>query len=520
MKKLVLLITLLLLQIQPIQAYKVLFDYTKDETAGNSDWVIDRDFPEPQPQNPQNERDWDGAFSSFGFAIYTNLHDTVYTLHNSPITYGDRSNSMDLSNFDVFIIPEPQNPFSDREKDAIKRFVAAGGGLLMISDHNMSDRNSSGWDSPRVFNDLGAEDLFGIHFNITGDRPNSFSEVSSNIPDNTHVIINGPYGRVTALSFHAGDAMTLHPEKNSNVKGLIYKSGYSGNQGAMFSVSSYGRGRVAALGDSSPIDDGTGDSHDHLYDGWNESGTTHPQLMLNTVYWLEQRDNNNNSSQPDFVLDGILDSTASLLLSNGNTYIYTGSNDTVFYCAVKFSPQVTRTYIVLSNNPGEEVSTPWARDGYTGKFNFYFKINNRTGSLELRDSFQLATYPEFIHYADSTGFLEFTYTKSRIPSDSLYILVTGFSSDGGGKIVYATPTIDPGTPVRRYSYRGMKVRDRSLRTGTQITKAVLLKGTNLNHNAGPILYDILGRRIGNNTHLLRDGLFFNRKTKKALIILR
>ena len=520
MKKIIVLaLILLFLDFSVIYAYKILFDYTKDETAGNADWVIDRDFPSPLPQNPSRETDWDGAFSAFAFDIYSRLHDTVYTLHNAPITYNDPSNPMDLSHFDVFVIPEPQNPFSDAEKDAIKRFVAQGGGLLMISDHNMSDRNRSGWDSPRVFNDLGSEDLFGIHFNITGDRPNSFSEVSRNIPDRTHIIIDGPNGEVTALSFHAGDGMTLYPSKNRAVKGLIFKSGYNGNSGAMFAISTYGRGRVAAIGDSSPIDDGTGDPHDRLYDGWHEDGTTHPELLLNTIYWLERRDDEGNIPV-NFVMDGNLDTVAHLELNNGSIYIYTGSNDTVFYCGVRYNPDVTRTYIVLSSHPHEEVSTPWARDGYLGKYDFYFKIQNSTQEVELRDSFQIIANPPFVHFASSRGFLEFTFNKTKL-QDSLYILVAGFSAEGGGRIVYATPSVNPGTSLRIYTYAALKTDvNKSMGYTPRIT-ASIMKNLPPRQSRNVLYYDITGRRIPASSHYFRkSGILLAPTSKKAVIILR
>lgn len=78
-----------------------------------------------------------------------------------PITYGVASNVQDLSNYDVFIVPEPNVRFSDSEKGAILAFVQDGGGLFMIADHGQSDRNNDGWDSPEIFNDLGSDSLFG-----------------------------------------------------------------------------------------------------------------------------------------------------------------------------------------------------------------------------------------------------------------------------------------------------------------------------------------------------------------------
>ncbi|MEV0474769.1 hydrolase, partial [Streptomyces prunicolor] len=62
--------------------------------------------------------------------------------------------------------------------------------------------------------------------------------------------------------------------------------GYSGNTGAFFATSTFGSGRVAFWGDSSPIDDGTGQSGNTLYDGWNDTGATNAPLALNATAWL------------------------------------------------------------------------------------------------------------------------------------------------------------------------------------------------------------------------------------------
>jgi hypothetical protein len=51
--------------------------------------------------------------------------------------------------------------------------------------------------------------------------------------------------------------------------------------------SRYGLGKVAALGDSSPADDGTGDPNDVLYDGYIAGANgNHKKLIMNTTFWL------------------------------------------------------------------------------------------------------------------------------------------------------------------------------------------------------------------------------------------
>ncbi len=69
-------------------------------------------------------------------------------------------------------------------------------------------------------------------------------------------------------------------------RACVYRTGYSGNTGAFFATSTFGSGRVAFWGDSSPIDDGTGQSGNTLYDGWNDTAGTDAALALNATEWL------------------------------------------------------------------------------------------------------------------------------------------------------------------------------------------------------------------------------------------
>ncbi len=207
---------------------------------------------------------------------------------DSPITYGESSRSLDLSNYDLFIVPEPQLFFSVSEKSAILQWVHAGGSLFMVADHNSSDRNNNGIydDSPRVWNDLGVDTCFGIHFDITGELHNSITQTSGNVDTaSTDQIINGHWGRADSLAFHWGTTMVLYPDKNPTVEGHVWIEGVAqADQDVMLATCRYGRGRVASIGDSSPADDGTGTPGNHLYNGWEEASDR--VIFLNACYWL------------------------------------------------------------------------------------------------------------------------------------------------------------------------------------------------------------------------------------------
>lgn len=268
--------------------HRILFDNAHAETAGNADWIISSSQPDPlsEDSSPSAETDWTGALSSWGVALQKTGDYSLKTA-TSALTYGG-SAATDLSNFDTLVLPEPNTLFTTAEKTAIMTFVKNGGGLFMISDHTGADRNNDGEDAVEILNDLmtnnsvDSTDPFG--FSI--DSLSISSDYPSAISDSSNPVLHGSFGTVTKSLIASGTTATLKPADNSAVKGLLYRTGYSGNTGAFFATSTFGSGRVAFWGDSSPIDDGTGQSGNTLYDGWNDSGATNAALALNATEWL------------------------------------------------------------------------------------------------------------------------------------------------------------------------------------------------------------------------------------------
>ncbi|MFE3035018.1 hydrolase [Streptomyces canus] len=268
--------------------HRILFDNGHAETAGNADWIISTSQPDPlaQDSSPSAETDWTGALSSWGVALQKTGGYSLKTA-TSALTYGG-SSATDLSNFDTLVLPEPNTLFTTAEKTAIMTFVKNGGGLFMISDHTGADRNNDGEDAVEILNDLmtnnsvDSTDPFG--FSI--DSLSISSDYPSAVSDSSNPVLHGSFGTVTKSLIASGTTATLKPADNANVKGLLYRTGYSGNTGAFFATSTFGSGRVAFWGDSSPIDDGTGQSGNTLYDGWNDSGATNAALALNATEWL------------------------------------------------------------------------------------------------------------------------------------------------------------------------------------------------------------------------------------------
>jgi hypothetical protein len=275
---------------------KFLFDATKAETAGNADWVIDEDNSTPQriPTPLQNtitattaETYWTGAISAWGIALARQGHIVETLPATGSITYGNESNPQDLSNYNVFVVNEPNIRFTAAEKVAILNFVSNGGGLFMVSDHTVSDRNNDGWDSPAIWNDLMNNNTvqnnpFGMSIDLT-----NISQLTGNVlaGSSSNVILNGSQGSVSQLDFHNGATLTISPAANANVQGLIWKTGTAQNNSNLMAASSkYGTGRVFAVTDSSPIDDGTGAPGNNLFNGWFTY--SHIPLFMNASLWL------------------------------------------------------------------------------------------------------------------------------------------------------------------------------------------------------------------------------------------
>jgi len=227
------------------------------------------------------------------------------------ITYGNSSNPQDLKNYDVYVVIEPNRLFTAAEKTAIMNFVANGGGLMMIADHtaattggtdsngyNPSDRDGDGYDSPRVWNDLmtnngiNNNNPFGFNINYVDINEQPSTNVYTGTNADAAKVLKGAAGTASKLSFYDGSTATLYPANNETVQGLFWRNSSTngGTTGVMALLASYGSGRIMFCGDSSPTDDGTGDTGDSLENGWSgdaPSGyTSHPALFLNGSLWL------------------------------------------------------------------------------------------------------------------------------------------------------------------------------------------------------------------------------------------
>lgn len=303
-----------------LQAQKVLFDATKAEMAGNADWVIDADqhnlktgvtvtlggtqsnpqrFPTPDQSNitaSTSETYWTGALSYWAIDLVRQGMYVETLPYDAKITYKDASNPQDLSNYDIYIVDEPNIPFTMLEKQAILNFVKDGGGLYIIADHDVSDRNGNGWDSPMIWNDFfNNNGIVSNPFGFTFTKSNVSPTSSNFVPTSTNpLILNGPMGAPKMIKYSNGSYMQIDKNANATVQPLIFSSGIAqtSNTNILFLTSTYGAGKIVGLGDSSVPDDGTGDPLDNLYNGYTgDANGNHRPLLVNSVVWLAKKEN-------------------------------------------------------------------------------------------------------------------------------------------------------------------------------------------------------------------------------------
>ena len=360
---------------------KILFDNTHAETSGNTaDWTIDaptnyqnlcwgatgytgsscyHSNPQQTPTPAQSgitsstaETYWTGGLSNWGVDLVKLGYG--YTLeslpYNGAITYGNSSNAQDLSNYKVFIMCEPNIRLTSTEKTALKNFVQNGGGLYMISDHNGSDRNNDGWDSPHIWLDFVTS--IGNVFGVTPDTVD-ISPTTTTLPTLPNdSCLHGPLGSVSGIKYHDGTTFHINPTANPTVVGIAYSSGTSGNNNVLAGHARYGRGKVAFLGDSSPCDDGTGNTANpniSLANSYTaDLSGAHRILLVNTTVWLAAQDSSSTSVTLSVSASGSTTICAgdSIRLTASGATSYSWSPGGATTASITVSPASTSTYSV------------------------------------------------------------------------------------------------------------------------------------------------------------------------------
>jgi hypothetical protein len=227
---------------------KILFDQGHGQTAGNADWTIQ------------------GGYSDFAKA----LNQAGYVVES---THQKLTSSL-LQGYQVLILPEPNINYTTDEKRAINDFVKQGGGVYLIADHTNSDRNHDGWDSVDIFNGYSSKKdewvgrIFGFSFHRKNITQSTIKEIHAS-----------PLTKqVKEVGCWACTTIRVTKKNPSIIKDITIQSEPYHIHGT------YGSGRFAALGDSSPYDDGTGDFKKKLHPNWGKMD--HAKLAVQTVKWL------------------------------------------------------------------------------------------------------------------------------------------------------------------------------------------------------------------------------------------
>ena len=232
---------------------RILYDDTHGQQAGNADWVIN------------------GGFSEFADTLVENGFQIDNLSAKSPNgTFSSRV----LAGYRAVILPEPNDPYGQAERDALVKFVTDGGGLFMISSHSGADRNNNGWDAVKIFNQFSKE--FGFSFNS-----DTFSEAPL-----TGTANRGHPVMFMVRGMGAWGAGTMKVEESTTAKVTVLQN--SRHRRAPYLLASeVGKGRVVAIGDSSPFNDGVGSGDkSKLHDSYDSFMYSHPQLAYNTMMWL------------------------------------------------------------------------------------------------------------------------------------------------------------------------------------------------------------------------------------------
>jgi len=284
------------------QQKTILFDAAHKQTAGNADWTLDEDtcgtaqrFPTPDQAGitPATlETFWSGAHSAMGIDLVKKGFHVESLPIGARVSFGDSTNPQDLSHYNVFVMPEPNIALTPDEMTAIRNFVQNGGGLFMIADHAGADRNSDGIDAAGVFNALmGNPSVFGITYNDNkSDKVFGWFDDAPDgnfTADATSPIIHGAFGVPSpskGLGLFGSSTMTI----SGAAKGHVWKttSTHDSAIGVTYATSTFGSGRIAAIGDSSITEDATNGCGHKTFLGYNDPKYDNGLLVANGIAWL------------------------------------------------------------------------------------------------------------------------------------------------------------------------------------------------------------------------------------------
>ncbi len=251
LSKIYILTLLYLFSIGYINSQVILFDDCHGQLAGNACWSPKCGY-----------RTWSELLKNRSFIVKV----------LSDISGTAKFNENILKDVEILILPEPNIPYTQKEKKIIVNFLLRGGKIIAIANHGGSDRNFDNYDSSKIFNEMFSQ--FGVRCN---------GDVIFEAPLRGK-IYNHPisYG-IRSLGIWGGTSFSI---SNPDLK-VIAKTG---DGRAVILAGEIGKGKIVMIGDSTIFEDGNRIGRKNLHRTYFNFLYQLPQLSINIVNWLTGRE--------------------------------------------------------------------------------------------------------------------------------------------------------------------------------------------------------------------------------------
>ncbi len=379
------------------QQKSILFDAAHAQTAGNADWTLDEDscgiaqrYPTPDQAGITSstaETYWNGAHSAMGVDLVKKGYHVESLPAGGRFSYGDATNAQDLANYNLLVLPEPNTRYTATEITAIRSFVQNGGGLFLIADHAGADRNNDGYDATQIFNELmGSPSIFGIIFNSnSADRTygwfDDHPDVNYTADTTSPIIYTGTYGvpsSTKGLGLFGSTSMTL----SGSAKGHVWRTVATRDtsSGVTYATSTYGTGRIAAIGDSSVTEDSTNGCNHTTYLGYNDPSYDNGLLAANGIAWIAAAVSTPDTTPPSTSITA----PANGATVSGTTAVTASATDNTGVTKVEFYlDSVLRSTSTTSPYSWSWDTTATANGSHTLNSKAYDAANNSTSSAAV-----------------------------------------------------------------------------------------------------------------------------------------
>jgi hypothetical protein len=266
----------------PVSGLLLLLFWEPTGTPKNGTVLINTFHTEWSRTDRPYDRDWYGAGSGYNYACLKRLYEGFFKVRELT----GRITAEDLATASVLIIYDPNRSFTAEEIQAVRRFVARGGGLFVIGDHTNVFGSSSHLN--QVLDGMG----FLFRDDVLFDLEEDFFQLKDLSPLHSGLLHGIPFFKFRGpASIRSTSLFTRNVFTLGNAKSL--RAIYSVNNFyppphdhpkmwtgdfAVSMTSRHGRGRVVGFADSTVFS-----NFEIFYPGKYE-------FLLNVVHWLNHKD--------------------------------------------------------------------------------------------------------------------------------------------------------------------------------------------------------------------------------------